>query len=166
LAIQEENDMRGLCLLAASVLFACSSQGAASPAGRPRTEEPVDAAALRAGTTLHRESADAASSSPPARLEVERVEGVASARLHALLEPALERARQCLPGRGGKLHIRVTSRESRLVVSAEPGHSLDPTARACVLEALTTVSLEETASNAGGPGVPPSNFTSLVTVSW
>jgi hypothetical protein len=31
---------------------------------------------------------------------------------------------------------------------------------------LTAVYLAETASNVGGAGVPPSSFTSLVTVEW
>jgi hypothetical protein len=87
--------------------------------------------------------------------------------MHAILKPALESVRRCVgDDGGGKLNIQLTNRSGALEVVVEPGQSLDPTARACVLEALTSVYLEQTGSNAGGPAVPPSGFTSMVTVSW
>jgi hypothetical protein len=53
-----------------------------------------------------------------------------------------------------------------LHVTAQPGTSLDPTQRSCAVEALTRAFGTETASNVGGPAVPPSGFTSLLTVRW
>ena len=56
--------------------------------------------------------------------------------------------------------------ERRLAAILAKGATLDPTAHRCVLEALSTVDLPDTAANAGGPAVPPSGFTSLITLSW
>jgi hypothetical protein len=52
------------------------------------------------------------------------------------------------------------------MLHVEPGQSLDPTTGHCALEALSTIDLEPTGGNVGGPTVPPSGFTSLITISW
>jgi hypothetical protein len=105
-------------------------------------------------------------SSTPARLEVTQAQGLPAERIQTLLAPAAEPLHRCMSGRTGKITLRVTSRNGALAVSVEPGVSLGDAARTCAFDALSTVVLEETGSNAGGPGIPPSGFTSLVTVSW
>jgi hypothetical protein len=69
-------------------------------------------------------------------------------------------------GSTGKIDLRVTSRDGRLDVAVVPAASLNPSVRECTSEALSSVYLRETASNTGGVSVPPSGFTSLLTVSW
>lgn len=103
---------------------------------------------------------------PPMRFEVRRVEGTTAVHIQTLLDPAREAVRRCVDGGGGKLEIQLTNRRSGLEISVEPGPSLEPTARACVLAALSSIHLEQTGSLAGGPSPAPSSFTSLVTVSW
>lgn len=53
---------------------------------------------------------------------------------------------------GGKLAFDVAS-----------GSSLDPTERQCVLEALSTLEVDESATAWTGISIPPSGFTSLLT---
>jgi hypothetical protein len=106
------------------------------------------------------------SSVKPVQIEVQQVEGATATELRSILRPALEPVRRCVAGSGGKLEVQLTNRRGALEVDARLGESLDPALRSCVLAALTTVYLEASGSNAGGPGVPASSFTSLVTVSW
>jgi hypothetical protein len=118
---------------------------------------------VEGGTIVH------AANTPPrggVHLEIEQVEGATASELRAIFQPALEPVRRCLAGSAGKLNVRLTNRSGGLEISVAPGESLSPTARACVLEALTAVYLEATGANVGGPGLPPSGFTSLVSVSW
>jgi hypothetical protein len=94
-------------------------------------------------------------------------EGIEPGRLAAALEPVRQRLTRCLPGSGGKVEIRITrNSDGTLWLNVEPGVSLDPTAKDCVLETLSTVDLEQVGSNVGGTSLPPSGFTSLIQVSW
>lgn len=73
-----------------------------------------------------------------------------------------ERKRPCsATGGGGKIDVRVGTRG----LTATPGPSLDPRDKDCAFDALSPVPLNETAS-VGAPGIPPSGFTSLITVAW
>jgi len=113
-------------------------------------------------TTIH---------SPPSvltlpRLEVRQSEGLPPESVQTMFRPAVEPLQHCMTTAGGKVNLRVTSKDGVLRVKVEPAASLDPTARECALEALTTVYLEQTASNAGGVSIPPTSFTSLLTLSW
>lgn len=108
--------------------------------------------------------ADIPTSAP--RFEVTQAEGLNTERAHALVVRATEPLKHCLPDTGGKVNVRVSRLDGELRVLIEPSSSLSLTARACATEALTRVYVDEAGSNTGGPGVPPSNFTSLVTVWW
>lgn len=102
-----------------------------------------------------------------ARLEVSEVEGVSPGALQARLAPAAEPLHRCIPGRSpGKIILRVAKRDGVLSVIPVPGVTLDDAGRSCVFEALSRVELTETGSNTGGVSIPPSGFTSLVTVAW
>ena len=49
-------------------------------------------------------------------------------------------------------------------MTIEPGSSLDPTLRDCVLQALSTIDVPESGANGAVSGA--SGFTSLIAVSW
>lgn len=99
------------------------------------------------------------------RVDVTESKGVSSAQLAPLVQ-AKAPLQHCHNGAGGKINVRITRKDNVMSMSVEPGASLDLEARHCVLEALSTLGLEETGGNVGGPGGKPSGFTSLITLSW
>jgi len=99
-------------------------------------------------------------------LEVTKAQGGLDSESSAAIEAARPHLEHCHPGSGGKVAVQVTKQARATYMSIVPGESLDPTQGHCVLEALSTVDLPETAGNVGGPAVKPSGFTSLITVSW
>jgi hypothetical protein len=120
-----------------SALFSCTPEAAAPPAKAP---------------VQHGE------------LMVTDAQGRSAEEISAIFAPAVEPMHRCAPGSGGKINIRVERREGSLHLSVEPGASLDPTARECVLDALAVVELDETGANTGV--TRPSGFTSILSVSW
>jgi hypothetical protein len=100
------------------------------------------------------------------RVRIETEPGAATP-LEAALQPARERVARCLPTSSGKLEIVVTRYQGGSVqLSIAPSASLDPTARDCVLEALSTVDIEQAGGSVGGPAIPPTGYTSLIRISW
>jgi hypothetical protein len=99
-------------------------------------------------------------------LSVEKADGVEPERVQRMVAPAVDPLKHCMPGSSGKINIDVRRIEGKLELDVEPSPSLDPTARACALAALSKVQLEETGSNAGGVSVPPTNFTSILRLTW
>jgi hypothetical protein len=109
--------------------------------------------------------------SPPesARVRIEAVNasGISPARVAEAIRPVRDRLTRCLPGSGGKIEIRIVrAPDGTLKLSVEPGLSIDPTAKDCVLETLSTVELEEAGSNVGGTSLPPTGYTTLIQISW
>ena len=133
----------------------------ATPTSSGRVTSAPAPAPLLAGTTP-RETGPA----PLPRLQVTQAENIPSERVQTLFRPALSPLQHCFPGSSGKVVIRLTTVKGALAVGFEPSASLDPTMRSCATDALTKVYVQETGSNVGGPAVPPSGFTSLITVSW
>jgi hypothetical protein len=99
-------------------------------------------------------------------VEVNKAAGGLDPASSAAFQTARGHLEQCHPGSSGKVNVRVTREGGSTHLHIEPGASLDPSEGHCVLEALSTVELEETGSNVGGPAVKPSGFTSLITISW
>ena len=88
--------------------------------------------------------------------------------VEALVDPVRSRIEHCRAGRGGKLVVRV-KKEPRGKVAFEvaPGTSLDPTERKCALDALNSLQTGESSTLwTGGASVPPSGFSSLMTIEW
>lgn len=55
----------------------------------------------------------------------------------------------------------------KLAFDVTPATSLDPTERRCVLDALESLNQSESATAwTGGTSVPPTGFTSLLTIEW
>jgi len=102
----------------------------------------------------------------PLQVRAQTISGSEHTRLSSALIPARERLRQCLPGSNGKVNVLVTQRENSIHLGFEPGESLDPTAKDCMLEALSTVDLEETGTNVGGTSYTPTGYTSIIQISW
>lgn len=101
-----------------------------------------------------------------AQITVTEIGGTTPERTGVLFAPAHDSLETCRGATGGKLRVRVhTKADGTLGVEAEPGSSLDPQARRCVLDALQGASLTDLA-NAGGPVIKPTGFTAIVTVEW
>jgi hypothetical protein len=103
---------------------------------------------------------------PAPRLEVREAEGLPPERVRTMFTSALEPLQKCLPGAPGKLDMRVARVDGAVRFTIQPDPSLDPTARECALQALGTAYMDDTASRVGGPSIPPTNFTSLLSLSW
>jgi hypothetical protein len=158
--------MTSRILAITALLAGCVGSETTSRAVAPvATAEPTAAAVARGSSGVPASSASVGAH-PHAQLVVTRAQGVPAKQLQTIFTRALGPLERCLPGAGGLLELRVTTRNGALDVSAAPGASIDPTARECAAAALEKVYLQETASHAGGPAVPPSGFTSLVTVRW
>lgn len=142
-------------LLVSSCTVASDPRNAASPNGAvgPTT------------STTSADPADIQSNAPP-RVEVVRSQGLTPNRVEAMSSAARRSLQHCPATSGGALVVALSSDARGLHVTVAPGTSLDPTSRSCAVEALTRAFGTETASNVGGPSVPPSGFTSLVTVRW
>jgi len=83
-----------------------------------------------------------------------------------LFTPTAQAIEACRGPRGGKLVIRLHADKGRLIAEPQAGSSLDPTARQCVLDALTASPIDESSSLATGANVKPTGFTSLLTIEW
>jgi len=101
-----------------------------------------------------------------ARVHVTDFSGKTSDELGAVFEPALDRLETCRRGSGGKVMVRVKSSAGKTRFDVEPGSSLDPTERRCVLEALSQSNVDEGATLNQGGTVRPTGFTSLITIAW
>lgn len=83
-----------------------------------------------------------------------------------LFTPTAAAIEACHGPRGGKLVIHLHAEKGRLIAEPQAGSSLDPTARQCVLDALTASPIDDSSSLATGANVKPTGFTSLLTVEW
>lgn len=98
-------------------------------------------------------------------VHVQELRGNEARDLDPALSPTLHRQLEaCHGSSGGKLRVRVRREGGRLSFEAEPSASLDPTERACVLDALRRAEVEQALST--GANVPPTGFTSLLTIEW
>jgi hypothetical protein len=139
--------------VAASSTSVASSPANAAPAMPPPSGELAKAAATDAGAAR-------------VHLEVKSDSGGLDLSSNAAYQAARPNLEHCHPGTAGKLEVRLTKQDRSTQLRIQPGASLDPTEGHCVLEALSTVDLDETAGKVGGPAVKPSGFTSHITISW
>lgn len=159
--------------LALCMILAC---GRATPPRSPSTTAAVaepDGAARAPRAPGGATNASAAEVGPPApasrcRLTVTDSEGCGPRDVEALVAPVRTRIENCRASSGGKLVIRVRKAGGKLGFDVEPGSSLDPREKQCVLEALSTIHDDESTSATawGGVNIPPTGFTSLLTIEW
>ncbi|MDB4939338.1 MAG: hypothetical protein JWP87_6310 [Labilithrix sp.] len=134
-----------------------TTSAAAGPEGAPRA--PTGARNAPAG-----EGPSAPASR--CRLTVTDTEGCGPRDVEALLAPVRTRLESCRGASGGKLRVRVRKVAGKLAFDVEPGSSLDPTEKQCVLDALSTIHDDESATAWTGLNVRPTGFTSLITIEW
>jgi len=99
-------------------------------------------------------------------LTVADAQGVDPTVVGKVYAAAREPLGHCHQPGGGTVHVRIVRQGMSLHMHIEPGATLDPEAHRCVLEALSTIDLPDTGGNGSGPAVPPSGFTSLLTLTW
>lgn len=108
----------------------------------------------------------APSTASACRLTVTESVGCRSSQIEALIAPARSRIEACRGTTGGKLRIRVRHDGGKVAFDVEPGSSLDPTEKQCVLDALATIHEGVASTVWSGASVPPTGFTSLITIEW
>lgn len=100
------------------------------------------------------------------RLTLTETVGCQSHEVEALFAPVRGRIEECRKASGGKLQLRVRNSGGKLAYEILPGSSLDPTQRQCVLDALAEVHPDANSTVWSGASVPPTGFTSLMTIEW
>jgi hypothetical protein len=149
-----------LRFLAVAACIACEL-----PPEKP-AEVPVPVVAATPPVATPKVASPAAGSGDGVQLAVTEASGLDPGALAKVYGAARESLAHCHQPGGGTVHVRIVRQGTSLHMHIEAGATLDPTAHRCVLESLSTVELPDTASNGGGPAVPPSGFTSLLTLSW
>ena len=148
-----------LVLLSVLACIACEVPPDAKPPEAPAAPIAVERPATPA-------EAGPAKQADGVRLTVNETYGLDPVIVSKVYSQARESLGHCHQPGGGTVHVSIERKGTSLHMHIEPGATLDPTAHRCVLEALSTVELHDTAANAGGPAVPPSGFTSLITLTW
>lgn len=156
--------------LAACTILASLACGVTAPSRSPATTtaaaEPISAP--RAPDRATDASTLVGPPAPPqrCRLTVTDTKGCGPRDVEALVAPVRTRIENCHGSSGGKLRIRVSKAAGKLAFDIEPGSSLDPTERQCVLDALSTIHEDESSTAWSGVGLRPTGFTSLITIEW
>ncbi len=100
------------------------------------------------------------------RFTITEFSGRSSEETGRYFEPAQIPVEACRKSNGGKLVARVRSEKGKLAIDAEPGASLDPTEKRCILEALQQTQIDDASIVNAGPSTRPTGFTSLITIEW
>jgi hypothetical protein len=104
------------------------------------------------------------------RFTATNAQGCQPEEVEALVEPVRSQIEHCRGAGAGKLTVRVRREPAtagKLAFDVAPSDSLDPRERQCVLDALNTLVVNESSTAwTGGAGIPPSGFTSLLTIEW
>lgn len=83
-----------------------------------------------------------------------------------LFTPTAQAIEGCRGANGGKLVLRLKSDHGRLVGEPQVGSSVDPTAQKCVLDALSSVRVDDSSNVGANAPVKAMGFTSLLTIEW
>jgi pyruvate dehydrogenase E2 component (dihydrolipoamide acetyltransferase) len=139
--------------------------GQSSPAHAP--DEPAAPAAPAAIADAPAPVASAAPSAAPAplgpRVEIAEVKGGDAGQTKAAYLPTAEPISRC--SSGGAIRVRIKSDDKSTSMKIEDSTSLDAAMRRCVLEALSTVDLDDVVSRSS-PSAKSPGYSSLVTVAW
>ncbi len=166
----------GLAALAATIIGACGGPAASRPSATATAA--TDARGPRAAAGASGAPAQAAPAAsvvegppPPAprcRLTVTETDNCRPNDVEALVAPVRSRLERCRGASGGKLIVRVRKMPGGTVAfDVAPGTSLDPTERKCALDALNSLQQSESSTAwTGGTSIPPSGFSSLLTIDW
>jgi hypothetical protein len=157
-----KSELRGVCIgvLAASALL---TQGCLT-----RPPGPGPKASLESSAAADPITGGKGAPAEPRHEHVKVVEK-SDREEHEVALPAAAQARleRCHERGGGKLRVRVKGAGAKRVLEAEPGSSLHPTERRCVLDSLSALRDDEIGGSLGsGAVVPATGFSSLLTVEW
>jgi hypothetical protein len=132
-------------------------------ASSPAPSEPASASAPSAGG--HADGLRPGTLAP--RVSVGEVQGGDAALAQAIVAPSKAPMSACRANAGGGLvRIRISGDRASASMAVEPGSSVDDETRHCVLEALSTVDVPDTLSQASPSSRPSKGFSSVVTVQW
>lgn len=134
---------------------------AAAPEAAPAPSEPAPAPAANAPAGGLRPGALAP------RVSIGEVQGGDAALAQAIVAPSQVPMGECRANAGGGLvRIRIAGDRKSASMAVEPGSSVDETTRHCVLEALSTIDVPDTLSQAAPSARPSKGFSSVITVQW
>jgi hypothetical protein len=182
----------GLVVVAATIMGACGAPPA--PATSPPKTTTTSAADVRAARAPAAASAAPAPPSAPAtiiapadaahaativegpprpaprcRLTVTETDGCQQDEVEVIGERVRPSIEHCRGSNSGKLNVRLWRGASgKLGFDLVPGPSLDPTERTCIYDALNKLFKDTDSMTAwtGGAALPPTGFTSLLTIEW
>jgi hypothetical protein len=98
------------------------------------------------------------------RVVVERADGPAAAQVSTRYAPLAEPLQACAPGTGGVVRVRVDKQDQQTRITVQPG-TTSAAAGHCALETLSTVEVDDSASQAS-PANRPSGFSALLRLEW
>jgi hypothetical protein len=117
--------------------------------------------------TATRPTVAAESPSQSCRLTVTDTEGCAPEEVAALVASVRPRLEACHGSSGGKVRIKIIHHpEGGFTFAVQPGASLNPTERQCILDALATMNETGTSTGLTGLSVPATGFTSHLTIEF
>jgi hypothetical protein len=99
------------------------------------------------------------------RFEVAGIEGAEAAQTHAAFASVKDRLAACRRG-GGVIRLRLVAGPGRALYSVEPDTTLDPRARRCVMETLSTVEVDGLGAGDPNRTGQPSGFSALFRIEW
>jgi hypothetical protein len=102
---------------------------------------------------------------PDPVLSFETIQGAEAERTRAAFAPVTKALSQCNAGAGGVIRLKLVAGDGKANYAVHPSTSLDPRARRCVLETLSTVDIDGIWSG-GSPSEKPSGFTTQFRVEW
>lgn len=161
-------------LLAVVVLFgACQPIEQAPPpthahgAGTETKADPVPSA-----TNESKDAHTDGTHAPPAgaiapRATVEQVEAGQEALAQAIVAASTPTLAECRANAGGgTIRLRVVSTKTSAKITVDPSSTVNADTRHCVLEALSTLDVPDTLSQASPSMKPTAGFTSIIAVNW
>lgn len=163
--------IRPIVFLAMStVLGACNQVEQAPPPLHPQGragESPIKPVVVATNTvpTAHEPEAPAGAIVP--RASVEQVEPGQEALAQAIVAASKPSLAECRGNSGGgTLRVKIVSTKSSAKLSIDSDTKIDEKVRRCVFEALSTVDVPDTLSNASPSMRPSAGFTSIIAVNW
>jgi hypothetical protein len=102
---------------------------------------------------------------PSPRLVVEHVEAADKRQVQRVFSAAAAHIKECSPHNATILHVRLQGDDAAVRITLEPGLGVNAELRRCVLEALSTVDVDDLASRATLSN-RASGFTALLRVEW
>lgn len=169
---------RVMSVAVALLVAACGRQGPetetappSGPGSRAEVAAPSDTGTRAEPVRVESEIASETPARSPkiAAIVVNHAVGRSPAELGRIFAPAQDRVTECAKaGTGGTLLVDVNrAATGSTKLSVRPGASIGPNERRCVLEALSTMEIDDEVNQNRNPGPTPlSGFSSVVTVTW